>query len=171
VPGRGTTAYDVTTLAIDLRAPDGTNCLRLDFAFYSEEFPEYVGDVYNDTFIAELNNSSWTADNAITAPDNFAFDTEGNVISINSVGATSMNSLNASGTTYDGATALLQAATAINAQANTLYLSIFDQGDQVFDSAAFVDNIRFQTVADPAVDCRPGAEEKAQRVPLILYRV
>ena len=35
---------------------------------------------------------------------------------------------------------------------NTLYLTVFDQGDGVLDSAAFVDNIRFET--QPAGQCK-----------------
>ena len=48
------------------------------FKFLSEEFPEFVNDVYNDAFIAELDESSWDAsgkqDPTITAPNNFASD-------------------------------------------------------------------------------------------------
>ncbi len=164
-PGRGTTAFDVSVLQLDLVAPSGANCLRLDFAFYSEEFPEWVGTPYNDAFIAELDRSTWSANQTISAPDNFAFDPKGQVVSINSTGATSMNDVNAGGTTYDGATALLEAATPVAAGRHALYLSIFDQGDHIYDSAAFVDNVRFEHVADPATDCRPGARQK--RTPLI----
>jgi pimeloyl-ACP methyl ester carboxylesterase len=163
---RGDTDYDVTVLAIDLRAPSNANCLRFDFAFYSEEFPEYVGSSYNDAFIAELNRSTWrTNGSVIDAPDNFAFDPDGQVISINSTGATSMSALNAAGTTYDGATVLLQAATPVTPGDHTLYLSIFDQGDQVYDSAAFVDNLRFEWASSPS-ECREGAVP-AGRLPVL----
>ena len=87
LPARGATALDVTTLAIDLRAPDGANCVRFDFAFYSEEFPEYVGQRFNDAFIAELNKTTWTASSAISAPDNFAFDDRSAEVSVNSSGS------------------------------------------------------------------------------------
>jgi hypothetical protein len=157
---RGDTDFDVTVLKLDLLAPVGANCLRFDFAFYSEEFPEFVNTSFNDAFIAELNSSTWTTDGSdISAPNNFAFDPNGDVISINSTGATAMNEANADGTTYDGATVLLSAATPVGAGANSLYLSIFDQGDGILDSAVFLDNVRFQTVANVATDCVAGAQE------------
>jgi hypothetical protein len=157
-PVRGDTDQDVTILKLDLTVPTGANCLLLDFAFYSEEFPEYVGSSYNDGFIAELDSSTWTTSGStISAPNNFAFDTDGNVVSINSTGATSMNAANAAGTTYDGATVLLQAASPVTSGAHSLYLSIFDQGDGIYDSAAFIDNVRLITVANVATDCVKGA--------------
>lgn len=154
---RGTSDRDVTVLKLDLQVPTEMNCMSLDFAFYSDEFPEFVGSGFNDAFIAELDTSDWTtAGSVITAPSNFAFDPSNQVISINSTGATAMSAANAAGTTYDGATPLLQAKTAITPGAHTLYLSIFDQGDSVLDSAAFVDNVRFGHV-DEAQDCAEGA--------------
>ena len=66
----------------------------------------------------------------------------------------------AAGTTYDGATPILSAATPITPGAHKLYLSIFDQGDHIYDSAVMVDNIRFGRVADVTRDCRPGAEAR-----------
>ncbi|WP_394263381.1 choice-of-anchor L domain-containing protein, partial [Trueperella sp.] len=45
---------------MDLDVPDGANCLSFDFKFLSEEYPVYVGSSYNDAFIAELNESTWT---------------------------------------------------------------------------------------------------------------
>ncbi len=34
--------------------------MAFDFRFLSEEFPIYVGTSFNDAFIAELDNSTWT---------------------------------------------------------------------------------------------------------------
>ena len=155
---RGNTDFDATVLKVDLLVQAGANCLTFDFKFFSEEFPEYVNTQYNDAFIAELDASTWTTvGSTITAPNNFAFDPSNNVISINAAGNTSMTAGNAAGTTYDGATPLLSASTQVTAGAHSLYLSIFDQGDQIYDSAVFLDNLRIGFVPNPAVNCKPGA--------------
>ena len=161
-PVRGNTDFDVTILKVDFTAPANTNCLSVgSFAFYSDEYPEYVGTQYNDAFIAELDTSDWsTSGSTISAPHNFAFDPQGHVISINSTGATSMSAANAAGTTYDGATQLLQAATQVSPGTHSLYLSIFDQGDPVYDSATMIDNIVIGTVPNPGEACQPGAQEQ-----------
>jgi Ca2+-binding RTX toxin-like protein/pimeloyl-ACP methyl ester carboxylesterase len=154
---RGNTDFDVTVLAVDVDVPAGRNCVQFDFAFYSEEFQEYVGTEFNDAFVAELDVSTWTTNgSAVSAPDNFAFDAEGDPVTINSTGVTGMNALNASNTTYDGATVLLQAAHEVAPGAHTIYFSIFDQGDHIYDSAVFLDDLRVLT-ADPG-DCEPGAQ-------------
>ena len=57
---RGNTDYDVTVLRINLNVPAASNCLTVDFKFFSEEFPEFVGTQFNDAFIAELDASTWT---------------------------------------------------------------------------------------------------------------
>jgi Ca2+-binding RTX toxin-like protein len=87
------------------------------------------------------------------------------VISVNSTGVTAMSLANAAGTTYDGATALLSATSQVSPGPHSLYLSIFDQGDQLVDSAAFVDNLRIGFVSDPAVNCVPGAHFADQTLP------
>jgi hypothetical protein len=155
---RGDTDFDVTVMDVDLLVQPGANCLTFDFKFFSEEYPEWVGTEFNDAFIAELDASTWTTSGStITAPNNFAFDPANNVISINAAGVTSMTAGNAAGTTYDGATPRLSASTQVTPGAHVLYLSIFDQGDQIFDSAVFLDNLRVGFVPNPAVNCRPGA--------------
>lgn len=155
---RGDTDFDVSILRLDLQTPTGANCLALDFAFLSEEYPEYVGDQYNDAFIAELDGSTWaTSGSSISAPDNFAFDPTGNVISINTTGYSTMSSDEAVGTTYDGGTPILHAARQVGPGVHSLYLSVFDQGDHIYDSAVLIDNIRYFVVANPATGCSGGS--------------
>jgi hypothetical protein len=122
----------------------------------SEEYPEFVGDVYNDSFVAELDDSTWTAstkdDPTVRAPRNFAVDRRRNPIRINRSGVDTMRRRNARGTTFDGATRLLRASTRITPGLHRLYLSIFDQGDRIYDSAVFLDNLR----ANRRTPCRSG---------------
>jgi Tol biopolymer transport system component len=171
---RGNTDYDVSVLRIDLDVPPEANCLSFDFQFFSEEYPEWVGQAYNDAFIAELDVSTWdTAGSVITAPDNFAFAPDGpdegedpDVVSVNAVGLGGFDADEALGTVYDGATPLLSAATEITEGIHSLYLSIFDQGDHFLDSAVFLDNLRVGYVADPGTQCVPGAQVKQYQLEL-----
>ena len=90
----------------------------------------------------QLDTSNWSTNGStISAPNNFAFDPSNGVISINASGNASFTAAEAAGTTYDGATPKLSASKAAAPGAHTLYLSIFDQGDQVLDSAVFVDGL------------------------------
>jgi uncharacterized repeat protein (TIGR02543 family) len=155
---RGDNDFDVTVLKVDLNVPASVNCMTVDFRFLSEEYPEFVGGSVNDAFVAELDTSDWVTDsntNIVTAPHNFAFDPNGNPITINAAGAASMSAGEATGTTYDGATPLLAASTPVTSGAHSLYLSIFDQGDNIYDSAVFLDNVRFSN--RPTGTCVTGA--------------
>lgn len=161
---RGPEDFDVTILKIDVQVPAGTNCLvGMDFRFYSDEYPEYVGGTVSDAFVAELDKSTWTTTDGtnVTAPDNFAFDPAGSPITINATGVTGMSAGEAAGTTFDGATPLLRAKTPITPGPHSIYLSIFDQGDQIYDSAVLLDNLRFGTVNNVATECKPGAAPAA----------
>jgi Ca2+-binding RTX toxin-like protein len=154
---RGNSDFDVSILRVDVQVPSGNDCLSIDLQFFSEEFPEFVGGSVNDAFIAELDTSSWTtAASEITAPNNFAFDPAGNVISVNSSGVANMDAGNAAGTTYDGATQLLRAFTPIDPGPHSVFFSIFDQGDQIYDSAVFLDNLRVFDA--PTEQCDEGVE-------------
>ena len=142
---RGT--RDTLIFRIDLRVPRNANCLSFRFRFLTEEFPEYVGSEFNDGFIAELGSSSWDAtsnqDPTIIAPGNFALDPNSRLITVNGAGFAAVDSSSARGTTYDGATGVLRASTPLREgkRGQTLYLSIFDQGDRGYDSSVFVDHL------------------------------
>ncbi len=158
-------ASDVVTLRISLTAPAGSSCLSFRFRFYSEEFPEFVGSIYNDAFVAELDRSTWdasgTANPSIVAPDNFAKDELGRNVSVNGAGVAAVSAGLASGTTYDAATRVLRASTPITPGAHTLYLTIFDQADPLYDSAVLLDRLSIDNqapcVAGLAADLTPGA--------------
>lgn len=149
---------DVTILRIVLSAPKGKTCLSIRFKFLSEEFPEFIGDDFNDAFIAEVDKSTWntksSTDPRITAPDNFAYGKKGQLVSVNGAGATSMRKKYAKGTTYDGGTRKLRASTRISSgRTHVLYLSIFDQGDRDYDSSVLLDKLTI----DDRKNCKRGA--------------
>ncbi len=109
-------------------------------------------------------DSNFTADPStaeVNAPNNFAFapradDPTGNdVVSVKTAG---MNAANAAGTTYDGATPLLRASTPVTAGGHSVFLTIFDQGDNAYDSAVFLDNLVLANA--PPGSCVAGASDE-----------
>jgi hypothetical protein len=155
VAGRGTMARDVTVVQIPFSTANGQQlpqdtCLSFDFRFLSEEYPAGAADA----FVAEIDNSTWTADATISAPDNFASSPLGQPLTIASGGPAQMSAADAAGTPYGGATGLLRAQVFIPAMRGTshsLILSLFDYGDNSRDSAVFLDNFRrtFQPASCP----------------------
>ncbi len=142
-PVRGNTDFDVTILKIDLNIPADRDCLSFDFRFYSAEWPTYSNSNFNDAFIAELDNSTWTTvGGTIIAPDNFAFDSQGRIISVNAM-SSQVNSANAAGTTFStaAATTTIRALHPVTSGVHSLYLSIFDQTDHTGNSTVLVDNL------------------------------
>ena len=136
---------DMVQLRVVLAPPAGAQCLGFDFAFFSEEFPEFVGSAFNDVFLAEIGGSSFTmSGNDVIAPRNFAVDPLGSLISVNNLfGVTS-----GTRSTYDGGTSVLRAQAPLPATAFPtieLVLTILDAGDSAYDSAVMLDNFRFST--------------------------
>lgn len=63
---RGT--RDTVIMRVDLRVPRNANCLSFRFRFLTDEFPEFVDDVFNDAFIAEIGSTDWSAAGPATPP-------------------------------------------------------------------------------------------------------
>jgi hypothetical protein len=143
-PGTGALqgANDYTILSVPITATASARCVGFDFRFLSEEFPEYVGKGFNDTFLAELDSRTWAVQNqTVTSQTDFAAGT-GDRISVDASGPSAMSAENAAGTTYDGATTALTARKYVTPGSHTVIFSIFDLGDSALDTAAFIDNLR-----------------------------
>jgi hypothetical protein len=109
--------------------------LAFDYQFLTEEYPEFVGAPFGDAFVAELDLSTWSATGGhVAAPNAFALET---------VGTAPLVAATAQGSTYDGARAAPGVAhvTVETAGPHSLYLSLFDVGDNRYDTAVFVDNL------------------------------
>jgi hypothetical protein len=138
---------DMVQLTLVLQPPPGAQCLGFDFAFYSEEFPEFVGSPFNDFFLAELGASTFTiTGDEVSAPNNFAVDTAGRLITVNTVFGVTAGTL----TTYDGVTPLLRAVGLFEPGGGpvTLVLTVTDLGDSIYDSAVLLDNFAWLSGAD-----------------------
>ncbi|MEO6061155.1 MAG: SdrD B-like domain-containing protein [Thermoflexales bacterium] len=133
---------DYARLALTFTVPTTATCLSIDFAFFSEEFPEFVGSQFNDTFDAFVDGQP------------IARDQNGNRISINSVFGAAPG--NAAGTTYDAATPRLRARAELTPGATSVItFFVTDVSDTAYDSAVFIDRFTFGRPEGEA--CVPGA--------------
>jgi hypothetical protein len=154
----GDTDEDVTVLKVGVNVPTGANCVSLDYRFLSEEFPEWVNSEYNDAFIAEIDPPGgvpgWsTSGSVITHAGDFATAPNGEPVSINGVGGVAATAEEAAGTTFDGATGRVTTKSPITPGPHTIFLSIFDQGDEVWDSAVMLDRLAF--INESPATCKP----------------
>lgn len=156
---------DLVQLTLQLNVPETMNCFTFDFGFFSEEWPDWYGSEFNDTFIAELGPPGAASTFAIVgdevqAPNNIAFDPDGNVLDVNSgFGFDPGNPNPDTGTTYDGSSGALSASAVAEPDTTIeIVFSVMDLGDSILDSAVFLDNFRWSNV--PPEVCQPGAEPK-----------
>lgn len=162
---------DLVQLTLQLNVPVSVNCLTFDFAFFSEEWPDFFGSNFNDTFIAEIGapgaaSTFSIVGNDVTAPNNFAFDPLGEVLDVNSGFGFNPGDPNPdTGTTYDGGSGLLRASTPVTPGATVeVVFSIMDLGDSLLDSAVFLD--AFQWGALTELECQPGAHAVCDESPI-----
>jgi hypothetical protein len=152
----GSFAFDASALRVDLSVPASASCLTIAFRFLTEEFPVVLGATRRDGFIAEIDETTWTTTSTETiAPRNFAFAPGGAPIANDATGAAALTPAGAAGTTYNGGTGLLRASTPVAPGPRSLYLTIFDRGDFLRDSAVLLD--RLELTADRGAACPTGA--------------
>jgi hypothetical protein len=92
-------AHDGAALRVVLRVPTNALTMAFDTNFFSYEFPDFVCSTYNDTFVVIMTPSP--SGEPATANDNIAFDSMGNIISVNAGFLTVCDpGTKAGGTTY-----------------------------------------------------------------------
>lgn len=146
------TVNDYTELRITATAPTTINSFSYNIAYFSYEYPDYYLSIFNDMYIGWLDSEVWTG--------NVSFDTMGRPISLNA-GFLDYRDANAPndpqcqgncsapqlhGTCMEGhaGTKWLTTTAGIKpGETFTLALAIFDMGDSILDSYAFVDNFQW----------------------------
>ena len=98
----------------------------------------------------------------ISAPNNFAFDSLGGIVSVNGSFFEPGRVIEDTGSAYNGSTPLLNVRRPVTPGPHTLFLTMFDAGDHILDSAAFVDGLVAGT-AGPG-GCAAGANEPPNAV-------
>ena len=150
-------ARDVTILRISLRVPAKATCLSLRFRFLSEEFPEFVNDIYNDAFIAELDRSDWNASGTADPDDHRAPQLrdrlQGQPDSRQCDRQRQRDQGRCQGNHLRRWHAPAARVDPNHAGNHVLYLSIFDQGDRQYDSTVMLDHLTL----DRRSPCKSGA--------------
>ncbi|HYR85374.1 MAG TPA: choice-of-anchor L domain-containing protein [Terriglobia bacterium] len=139
--GTGAVGGVGSSLKQTFKVPAGVRTLRVDFNFVSEEFPEFVGSEFDDSFRA-----------LITTPNG---QTTFASVSVNASGGFQLigDCLFPGGDNTCGQTGWRTGTVDLSAYAGTttpitveLLFSADDRGDNIYDTHVLIDNIRFATL-------------------------
>lgn len=165
------TVCDKTEVQLQIRVPSNANSFTYQFQFFSAEYMTYRCTIFDDTFLALLSSQALNGG----APTNISFDTNGNVISVNTgffeicyddLSPSPPNICSTdpvaplAGTGFASGSAgatrpLTTTSPVVPGELITLRFVIFDEGDDQLDSSVVIDN--FQWSLDPADG--PSTEE------------
>ena len=139
-PGSGpdTSAGDRIEISFDLVVPAWANSLLVRHAFFSREYPKYVGGENTDTFKLNLAGAAWSGQ--------AAFDAFGAPITVNNAlfTVTAPDDLVGTGFDPDGSTGwLATVAPVLPGDQITLSITIYDVGDGLWDSAVLLDALEW----------------------------
>jgi hypothetical protein len=159
----GDAAYDSAGLKLRIRVPSNAQSFRFNFNYFTSEYPEWVCNEYNDSFVAIMQSSSHpvnVANAAGTHHGNLAFDGNQSPINVNAgfFGIPSSPTTTSPlllGTGFDGfcdgyscggCTGWLQTSAPVLAgETVDLLFNIWDSGDPYWDSTVLMDNWRWST--------------------------
>jgi hypothetical protein len=133
-------ANDLIWFQFASQVPGGTHGFSIDFAYFSEEFPEYVGTTFNDMFVVWSNSETYTG--------NLCF-IDDEPCTVTALWPTTFQNnsppeLAQTGFSSDGATGWFQ----IKGSAEPLELlqlsfAVFDMGDSSWDTMVLLDNFQW----------------------------
>ena len=170
IAGKYGTPRDQATLTLDLLVPEFMHYVYYDVQFYTTEYPEYIGTQYNDELtITVISPSEGTSVEVI--------DVNGGdfVLNANDITGSGFDVFAQSGNPDDvdwletipnptgadaGATALIGREHPVSPNEEiTIIFDIIDVGDNQFDSAAFIDNLRFSGYAETDIISRKTVKD------------
>ncbi|WP_367389765.1 choice-of-anchor L domain-containing protein [Lewinella sp. LCG006] len=152
--GNGELSEDACVIELDVFV--NTNELSFEYVFGSEEYPEFVNDIYNDIFAFLISGPGITGLPALNGQENIATIPGTNTfVEINSVNNLLnweyyRNNQDGLSLQYDGLTSdylgvkksLTARATVEPCNTYHLKLAIADRGDNLFDSGVFVSELK-----------------------------
>ena len=157
------TVNDMVMLTMTLKVPTNAKSFSFNLQFMSSEYPEFVGSMFNDKFLAILSSKAFSG--------NISFDAHNNPITVNAgffdvctsaqicngsktnkctAPVTGLNNTgyeqdDGSGTPVGGGTGWLTTTSPIQpGETATLKFAVFDEGDAQYDSAIILDNFQWQ---------------------------
>jgi MYXO-CTERM domain-containing protein len=149
---------DHATLRVELDVPEFANSFSFDFFFLSREYPEWVGEEFNDTFEVWLSSGAFNGQ--------IVFDSAGNAVNVNNGLFTvvydeddSPDVLSGTGFDVDGGTGwVTTVAPCVPGERMSLSFEVYDVADGIWDSAVLLDRFRFSTdeQKDPTSDHTPN---------------
>ena len=164
---------DSATLSITLNVPDFMHYLYYDVQFFSSEYPEYVGTQYNDklkitvdspsegtsNYYFDVNSGYFVWDsNGISGSGFDIFARSGNPSNIDWVDTTPRSPGADAGASDLISIGGVTHPVSPNEQI-TVTFKIEDSGDNMFDSGAFIDNLKFTGFAQTDIIARKTAED------------
>jgi uncharacterized repeat protein (TIGR01451 family) len=163
---------DEATLTLQLRVPAFMHYLYYDVQFFTVEYPDYIGTQYNDqltisvnspskgvsTYVINVNGGDFVLnarDTPLMGTGYDLFATSGNPDNVDWL-TTTPNPTGADA----GATALIGRQHPVSPnEIITITFDIKDQGDNQFDSMAFLDNLRFSGFAKTQMLARKSVQD------------
>ncbi|MFE3846302.1 choice-of-anchor L domain-containing protein [Thermoplasmatota archaeon] len=164
---------DEVTLSMELQVPNFYHYIFYDIQFFSAEYPEYVGTKFNDkltvtvdspsqgisNYIFDVNSGYFVKDSNDIAGSGFdIFSQEGNPSDVDMVDKNIRNP-GADG----GASDLIQIGGFYHPispnEIITITFNLIDSGDNLFDSAVFIDNLLFAGYATNNIIARNSVED------------
>lgn len=146
----GYVANDVATLVIDFSVPDGAQTVAFDYKFASEENPSFLNSQFQDFFETVVFPPDGEPQNIALLPDGDPVTVQNSNEYANSPEGGSQSPVqpfpSSPDTVFNSVTEKLTATWNVSdyqGQEVTMFFRVADASDRIYDSAVFIDNLRF----------------------------
>ncbi len=143
--------HDATTLRVQVLIPTNATGMAFDFAFFSAEYPEYIGAQYSDGFAVVVQGAAYAGD-VVGDANGKCFDPSDITFTSCAETTCTKGAAGLTGTGYEadvgGGYGWSTASFAVKAgDTVTIQFTVFDVGDGVYDTAVLLDSLRFTNAA------------------------